>query len=106
MARDYALSVADSATHAPAAPERTARRELPASWRVQYRVWPTVEAMARAMRTRAWRTEGWRACKVPARACSVCGAPTPSTGAYSRSVPALCSDECWFENARRELALG
>jgi hypothetical protein len=105
MARDYILSVADSIGHVPDAPARTARRELRTRADVHYRVFPSAEAMARAMRSRAWRTEGWRACPVPGITCTVCGQLVAPTSASVRLARPTCSDTCtlalWAEDVRR-----
>lgn len=59
----YVLTGAQSLTHTPNHPERTARRSLK-SFDVQYQEWPNRSAMARSIRmqqSRESRYDDWRA---------------------------------------------
>lgn len=63
----YTLSGADSFTHVPDAPERTARRNASGqlSFDVVFQVWPNRASMARTIRMqekRERRATDWRAC--------------------------------------------
>lgn len=65
--KKYHLSFADSTSHKPEHPERTARKSGFSSldMDVHYRVWPSREGMARSIRMqqkRAPKSTDWRAC--------------------------------------------
>lgn len=61
--KKYTLSFADSISHKPEHPDRTAMRSL--QWDVLYNVWPARAAMARTIRMqqkREHKASDWRAC--------------------------------------------
>jgi hypothetical protein len=67
----YSLSFAAYCEHVPAHPERTSVRAL--SYDMEYRVWPSVEAMETALRrqdmepTSCYEWTAWTATRVAAR---------------------------------------
>jgi hypothetical protein len=59
--KTYTLSFADSTSHTPEHPERTATKSL--SWDVRYQVWPSRAAMLKTIDMqgrRAPRQDDWR----------------------------------------------
>lgn len=65
--KTYVLSFAQSITHIPEHPERTAMKSL--EWDVRYQVWTSRAAMLTTieMQSRSPPRQGhWRACKIPA----------------------------------------
>jgi len=64
--KTYTLSGADSFTHVPESPERTARKNgLGLNFDVTYKVWTSRAAMAKTIRMqqkREPRQDDWRAC--------------------------------------------
>ncbi len=68
--KTYVLSFADSITHIPEHPERTAKKSL--EWDVKYQVWTSRAAMLKTIDMqgkRAPHRSDWRACKmIPATA--------------------------------------
>ena len=68
--KKYTLSFADSLTHVPEHPERTARRvstAQPMDFDVRYQVWPNRAAMLKTIemqRRGEPRSDHWRPCKV------------------------------------------
>lgn len=66
----YRLSFADSCSHIPDYPERTAKRNSPGlDFDVTFQVWPSRAAMLKTIDMqgkRASRTTDWKACKAPA----------------------------------------
>ena len=67
----YTLSFADSCTHVPAHPDRTARRNCGGdgsmNFDVMYQTWPNRAAMLKSIEMQARgapNSRNWRACKV------------------------------------------
>ena len=67
MIRQYTLSFADSITHKPEHPDRTARRNGSGlNFDVTFQVWPNRAAMLKTIemqQKRAPRSGDWRACQ-------------------------------------------
>jgi hypothetical protein len=66
----YTLSAADAYTHAPAHPDRTAKRSAGTglNFDVVFQVWPSRAAMLKTIQMQSKREShwaDWRACKVP-----------------------------------------
>jgi phosphopantetheinyl transferase len=67
--KTYILSFANSITHVPECPERTAMKSL--EWDVRYQVWTSRAAMLKTIDMQgrsAPRQDHWRACRIPANA--------------------------------------
>jgi hypothetical protein len=68
MAKQYRLSLADSFTHKPQHPERTAKRHgIGLDFDVTYREWPNRKSMLTTIRlqeNRASKSTDWKACKI------------------------------------------
>jgi hypothetical protein len=63
--KTYVLTFAQSITHKPEHPERTAMKSL--DWDVRYQVWTSRAAMLKTIEMqgkRASRRDDWRACRV------------------------------------------
>ena len=61
--RKYTLSFADSISHKPDHPERTARQSI--GWDVTYQIWPSRASMLATIHMqekRAHRSSDWREC--------------------------------------------
>lgn len=64
--KSYVLSFAQSITHMPEHPERTATKSL--DWDVKYQVWPNRASMLKTIEIqgkRASHHSDWKACRLP-----------------------------------------
>ena len=64
--KQYRLSIADSFSHKPEYPERTASKEgVGMNFNVTYQVWPNRKSLAKTVnmqRKREYRSDDWKPC--------------------------------------------